>query len=144
MMNVNNFEQTKSFPNPEAGESFKRQLAEKDIQLTEKERQIEDLREKLRRKDMQIATLEEIIDTDVITNLRSRKAIEKKLSFMDGRRSSDTEDGEAETKKRVAVLMLDIDHFKTINDTYGHHVGDEVLRQVGEFLRKKFRRDDFI
>ena len=50
-----------------------------------------------------------------------------------------------EKKKLPFVLYyLDLDHFKPVNDTYGHAVGDKVLHRVGEFLKNQFRDDDII
>jgi diguanylate cyclase (GGDEF)-like protein len=50
--------------------------------------------------------------------------------------------GRAES--RVAVMLLDLDRFKEINDTLGHHYGDEVLRQVGERLSGLLGEDDTV
>lgn len=44
----------------------------------------------------------------------------------------------------IAVLMLDIDHFKKVNDTYGHKLGDTVLKQVAAALREQLRDQDLI
>jgi diguanylate cyclase (GGDEF)-like protein len=42
----------------------------------------------------------------------------------------------------VGVIMLDIDHFKQFNDTYGHDAGDTLLREMAAFLQKQVRSDD--
>lgn len=44
----------------------------------------------------------------------------------------------------LAVLMLDIDHFKHVNDTYGHDAGDTVLREVAAVLRQSTRSEDLV
>ena len=48
------------------------------------------------------------------------------------------------TWKDVGFLIMDIDRFKTVNDTYGHEIGDEILKRVAEILRSTFRSTDII
>lgn len=49
-----------------------------------------------------------------------------------------------ETKKDLSLLLIDIDHFKQCNDTYGHLFGDKVLKVLGEFLKTDLREVDII
>jgi two-component system cell cycle response regulator len=49
-----------------------------------------------------------------------------------------------ESKKALCVLMLDIDHFKKINDTHGHQVGDEVLKTFAERVTQRLRSFDLV
>jgi len=48
------------------------------------------------------------------------------------------------TARPVSMVFLDLDHFKTINDSLGHHVGDRALQKVADILRATFRRSDII
>ena len=46
--------------------------------------------------------------------------------------------------KHMALILIDVDYFKTVNDTYGHAVGDRVLKRVAELLRTSFRSVDVL
>lgn len=44
----------------------------------------------------------------------------------------------------LAILMIDVDHFKSLNDTFGHEAGDAVLRSLGTLLKAQFRGEDIV
>jgi diguanylate cyclase (GGDEF)-like protein len=71
--------------------------------------------------------------TDPLTGLPNRRYFDEFCGLLARRRRT----GDA-----VAVLMVDIDHFKTLNDTYGHPVGDEVLREVAAAIVSAVREED--
>ncbi|WIT14153.1 diguanylate cyclase [Paucibacter sediminis] len=79
--------------------------------------------------------LERLSRTDVLTGLQNRYAANDRLrqEFLRQKR----------TGSIYAVLFIDIDHFKKINDSYGHETGDQVLRRLAEVLRGTVRATDF-
>jgi diguanylate cyclase (GGDEF)-like protein len=74
-------------------------------------------------------------ERDHLTGLLSRDFLESRLP-----RLLDEADRRAQA---VSVLMLDLDHFKKVNDIYGHLVGDAVVQRVGRVLRASLRESDF-
>jgi len=78
----------------------------------------------------------EAAETDALTELairrKGREVLERLLAL--ARRQG----------RPLALAMMDLDHFKTVNDTYGHDRGDEVLRRFGRTLRGAFREADVV
>src|SRR5690606_17706569 len=77
------------------------------------------------------ALLRRASETDFLTGLPNRRGLQAQLPAI----------GYGE---RRAVLLLDIDNFKQINDRYGHECGDGVLRGVAEVLRSCQRAEDLV
>jgi diguanylate cyclase (GGDEF)-like protein len=82
------------------------------------------------------ASLEHLASTDPLTGLFNRRHVDRELSricsFARRRREP------------VSVVVLDVDHFKTINDTFGHGAGDDVLAGIAGHLRRQTRDEDVI
>jgi diguanylate cyclase (GGDEF)-like protein len=74
--------------------------------------------------------------TDYLTGLRTRGYLEQQLD-LELKRSE-------RRREKFALLMIDIDHFKQLNDTFGHHVGDQVLRGVASILARDMREVDTV
>src|SRR5205823_6990224 len=71
--------------------------------------------------------------TDALTGLPNRRYFDEFCGLLARRRRADD---------AVGVLMVDIDHFKALNDTFGHPVGDEVLRAVAGAIAGAVREGD--
>jgi diguanylate cyclase (GGDEF)-like protein len=74
--------------------------------------------------------------TDALTQLANRRAFDLELPE---RWKEAARHGQS-----MAVLLIDIDHFKRFNDRFGHPAGDECLRRVAQLMREALREDDFI
>lgn len=79
-----------------------------------------------------IGRLDRDAQTDPLTGLGNRRSLELSLSLL-----------EAEGRA-FAAIALDIDHFKRVNDSHGHEVGDQVLRQLAELMRRCCREGDLL
>jgi two-component system, cell cycle response regulator len=74
--------------------------------------------------------LEHMVITDHLTKLHSRKFLDEKIQWS----MKEAEEG--------TFILLDIDNFKELNDTYGHQVGDKVLVQVANLIKRNIRGED--
>ncbi len=79
-------------------------------------------------------TLREMAMTDSLTGLANRRQLEAVL----GEQVAKAE----RAGKPISCLMIDVDHFKSVNDMFGHEAGDVVLRQVGAAIKSEMREED--
>ena len=103
------------------------------------------LEENRERQDEALSLLRELYDLcsqlksqatiDFLTGLYNRRAFEKQLELAVERAKRD--------KGIFSLILLDIDHFKRINDLYGHLVGDEVLKKLAQLIKDTVRKVDF-
>lgn len=84
--------------------------------------------------------------TDHLTGLLNRKSFDQEMEKIYNRISNNTSVLHNERRKPVEdnywLVMLDIDHFKKINDNFGHMYGDEVLILMAQIIRRSFRQED--
>ena len=111
-----------------------RQILQKQVLARQNQRLLDDLQAKNNELNSANAKLMSMATTDPLTGTYNRRYILARLEqqFQQAQRYGEP----------FALLMLDIDHFKRINDTYGHQVGDEVLRHFSLTVRSLIRGSD--
>jgi diguanylate cyclase (GGDEF)-like protein/PAS domain S-box-containing protein len=84
----------------------------------------------------QLALMQELSVTDALTGVRNRRALEAEAErfFKLAQRNGEP----------LSLLMMDVDKFKSYNDTFGHQAGDEVLKTVAKLLTKAARECDLV
>jgi diguanylate cyclase (GGDEF)-like protein len=90
--------------------------------------------EEAKKFESDIASLRKLAETDPLTNLMNRRA------FMGA--ASDAMRYYQRYGRAIATLIVDIDHFKRVNDQHGHAAGDAVIRRIGELIAQTLRETD--
>jgi len=114
-------------------ESETRYLTE---EMRNKQDEVSELRQKVRILEEALRKERKRSTTDALTKLPNRRAIDE---FLHKQEAAWQRYGE-----NYSVVLFDIDHFKSVNDTYGHDAGDVILASVGKILRRYSREIDFV
>ncbi len=110
-------------------DSLNADLIERTVRNVRRRHMLEHEREEMLHK------LEELSVTDELTRLANRRRFDDRLQ--------EEAERSARTGNVFSLLMMDLDHFKQVNDQYGHQTGDEVLQKCAQALKENVRRSDF-
>ena len=110
------------------------------VELADVNAELEQLNDTLRasgeQKSRLLAQLERQTYEDSLTGLGNRRLLDKRLGDEFARA--------ARHARPLAVVLIDVDHFKRVNDRYSHAVGDEALKELARLLLSTVRRTDFV
>ena len=104
--------------------------------MKKEDEEIEYLKAKIKALEKKVKKLSKEVKTDFLTNIANKKALEDELKKQ--------ESTYKRYKNNYSIVFFDIDHFKNINDTYGHDAGDVILKSLGLLFRRYARDVDMI
>jgi diguanylate cyclase (GGDEF)-like protein len=113
-----------------------RQFVENVRVLVERDRLLQEAKESGVQLELMLSRMSDLAMVDELTGLKNRR------SFFD-----DIEPVIAGSRRRgkpIAIALLDLDHFKEINDTHGHAIGDDVLREVAKRIEDTLRQEQIV
>ena len=96
---------------------------------------IQKLKQRLEQRDILEFQLRNIANTDVLTGVSNRLALEEYIKYLEHR---------PEKLTKTGLIIIDVDKFKHINDTYGHVVGDQAIKCIADTLKAHVRASDLV
>ncbi len=100
------------------------------------QQQLNEAQKKLKEQEQILEKLSRDVNTDFLTQVNNRASFDKRLNeeFTRFKRYG----------QKFSIIMIDLDHFKEVNDTYGHIAGDRILRAIASLLNDEKRVSDFL
>ncbi len=126
----------RSFKFPWRNSSGDQMLAGIAIDVTAERKQEAELRHYQRQLEEANARLTRSANTDPLTGLANRRALDEGIEAATGT--------PATPGREIAILTIDVDHFKHVNDTFGHAYGDSALRQIASAILRCTRAQDLV
>jgi len=116
--------------------SLDKEINEFSSEIKKENESIEELKERIRFLEARVKELSEETRKDFLTDIANKKALFEDLNKY--------ETLYQRKKENYSVVFFDIDHFKKINDTYGHEAGDTILKSLGVLFKRYIRESDTI
>jgi len=116
--------------------SIENEMSQVNKRLKDNKSELNSMQEKIKVLEKELDNAKKISQTDHLTGLLTRRAFEEELRKIESEYSR--------LNNNYAIIFFDLDHFKNINDTYGHEGGDVILATFAKILQKETREFDIV